>query len=308
MRDESVFYVYAHFDEYGDCRYIGKGKRNRAWNFCQRSKLWNKVFKGIRPKVTILANNLTELNAFEMEYFYVSRALKKGAKLVNVAAGGIGGNTWDNRAKSMLSNMRSGKKHPLYGTKRSEETISKMLETKTLNNSFAKPWLGKKRDPKLIKRLVKAAHTPEANEKRAQLMRGRTLSEEHKQKISKGLQEVEHTPEWGKAISEGKKGKSNGLEGRVMPIEHRQKIAEARRNSPLVKASGQKIWENRRANGTASGFTTAKAKPVECVNTGKVYRCAAEAASILGLSDKHIQACCVGRRKTHGKLQWRYRD
>jgi hypothetical protein len=31
------FYVYAHYDKNNLCRYVGKGRGNRAWMFCQRS-------------------------------------------------------------------------------------------------------------------------------------------------------------------------------------------------------------------------------------------------------------------------------
>ena len=91
-----------------------------------------------------------------------------------------------------------------------------------------------------------------------------------------------------------------------MPLEHRKKISIARQNSEKVKKSGVKVWETRKRNGTDNGFTTSKAKKVRCMETGKIYRCAKEAAFELSLSDKHIQACCTGRRKSHGSFTWEY--
>jgi hypothetical protein len=119
--------------------------------------------------------------------------------------------------------------------------------------------------------------------------RGKNLSTEHKL-----------------AISGAKKGKPNGLEGRKWSEAHKHKISESRRNSEKVKLAGAKIWETRRLNGTAQGFTTAKARAVRCVDTGEIFRTAREAAEKISGSDKHIQACCVGRRATHKKLRWEY--
>lgn len=174
------------------------------------------------------------------------------------------------------------------------------------NKPVTKYWLGKKRDPELMARLVKAAHTPEARAKRAEIMRGRKHTEEHNAKISASLKNVIRNPEWNKAISEAKKGRSNGREGIKLSAEVRQKMSDARKNSEKAKQASAKVWETRRMNGTAGGFTTDKAKAVRCKETGKVYRTAKDAAlEILG-SDKHIQACCVGRRMTHKKLSWEY--
>lgn len=178
--EKRIFYVYGHKLD-GKTVYIGKGSKNRAWNFCQRSKLWNLTFKDKRPEVDILAENLTEYEALEREIHEISRYLKMGHDLINIAAGGVSG--WDKRASLMLSKMRKGKKHPLYGTKRSSETIRKMLETKTERNNFAKPWFGKKRDPELMKRVTAASMTPEAREKSRLAKLGTKLSDEHKAKI-----------------------------------------------------------------------------------------------------------------------------
>lgn len=108
------------------------------------------------------------------------------------------------------------------------------------------------------------------------------------------------------AISIGKRGRSNGREGIKLSAEVRQRMSEARLNSDKAKAAGAKIWETRRVNGTAHGFTTAKARAVRCIDSGEIFRTAKEAAEQIAGSDKHIQACCVGRRMTHKKLRWEY--
>jgi len=85
-------YVYGHYLD-GELKYVGKGRKNRAWTFLQRSKGWNAIFKDLKPEVRILHANLDELKAFEKESEEIAKALRNGCKLVNVASGGVSG--WD---------------------------------------------------------------------------------------------------------------------------------------------------------------------------------------------------------------------
>lgn len=172
-------YVYAHYLN-GEIKYIGKGRKNRAWTFLQRSKLWNKTFADNKPEVKILYCGLSEIDAYAKEADEISKEIKKGSELINIAAGGMSG--WDERSSKMLSEMRRGKIHYNFGKKRSEETRAKISETKQSNpeKSIARYWKGKKRDPELIKKLASAAHTPEANEKRRAKVKGRVQSEEER--------------------------------------------------------------------------------------------------------------------------------
>jgi hypothetical protein len=179
------YYVYAHFDQNNVCRYIGKGRSKRAWRHGQRSKRWREIFtENNQPIVKILANNLTEKQALESEIHLISEALKRGEKLLNVTAGGELFEGWDERARSLLSEDRKGEKTWTYGIPRPEETKAKISATKRANpERNARYWAGKKRDPELIKKLVAAAHTPEALKKSADKKRGKKHSEEHKLKI-----------------------------------------------------------------------------------------------------------------------------
>ena len=45
---------------------------------------------------------------------------------------------------------------------------------------------------------------------------------------------------------------------------------------------------------------------VECVTTGKAYNSIKEVTNELGLSHGNIVACCKGRRKMCGGLEWKY--
>lgn len=88
-----------------------------------------------------------------------------------------------------------------------------------------------------------------------------------------------------------------------MPESHRKAISEATKGRRPLTAQEQ---SKRLATWKARGGTTSKAKAVICIDTKVKYRCAKEAAEATGSNDKHIQACCVGRRKTHNKLTWKY--
>lgn len=306
MKDD--FYVYAHYDNSGACRYIGKGSLNRAWAFHQRSKAWNDVFSTGLPEVRILEKNMTEIQAFEREAFYVSEFLKADATLTNIAAGGENcKNVWDERSRALLSEMRSGDKHWNYGKTHSEETRRRIAATKQANpeTSIARPWLGKKRDPELIKKLVDASHTPSAIAKSIATRKenGWSPSEEQRRKVSERLTGIPRTEETKMAISAAKKGRPNGLSGRVMPEEHRRKISDATMGRRPLTAEEQ---SRRLATWKARGGTTSKAKKVLCVETNKTFRCAKDAATALDCSDKHIQACCTGRRQKHAGYSWRY--
>lgn len=178
------FYVYAHFDQNNSCRYIGKGRANRAWAFDQRSKRWDSIFQEIKPIVKILDKNLSELDAYQKEAYHIAEALKFGEPLLNVTAGGESFDGWDERARQLLSDDRKGEKTWTFGKARPQETRDKISATKQANpESVARYWQGKKRDPGLMARVNKASLTPEAIEKRAAKLRGKTHSEEHKKKI-----------------------------------------------------------------------------------------------------------------------------
>jgi hypothetical protein len=285
-----LFYVYGHFDKQENLKYIGCGKGVRAIQQAYRSDAWNEYFKDYFPTLKFFKKDLSKEEAFILEKKIIKESREQGINLLNRTDGGQGG--------------YQKEYHPMFGKTHSEETKNKIAASKKLNPS--RYWLGKKRDPELIKKMVAASHSPEAIEKSRLKRIGRKLPIEQVERHREFLRNLPRTPEWNANISKAKIGKPNGLEGRVMSLEHRQKISEARITSEKVKASGSIIWEARRKNGTANNFTTSKAKAVKCLETNIIYRCAKEAAEMLKLSDKHIQACCTGKRETHGKLRWAY--
>jgi len=123
MFDE-IYYVYGHYDENGDLRYVGKGKENRAYIFRDRAHRWKVTFPdGYPAKVEFFKKNLTEQEAFKLEIYLIEKYRRESDLLVNEKVGGAG-----------------------YSHR--EETKAKISLTKrTRPGSAAKPWLGKKRDP-----------------------------------------------------------------------------------------------------------------------------------------------------------------
>lgn len=278
------YIIYGHYDENGNLRYIGSGTEERMSEFriTHRSKEWAKIFSSIKVEKKILFEANDEIEMMYAEYIFIKESFARGDKLANVLKG----------------------HHRLKGLAYDDEARKKMSDIKKANPT--RYWLGKKRDPELIKKLTDASHTPEAIEKRRIKMIGRTLTDEHKAKISAGGIGRQHTEESRKKISDAKKGRPNGLEGKKFSEEHKLKISESRKNNPNVLAATAKIWETRRNNGNAKGYTTKRARSVICLETGEKFRCAKEAAEKMNLSDKHIQACCVGRRQRHGGYSWNY--
>lgn len=82
--------------------------------------------------------------------------------------------------------------------------------------------------------------------------------------------------------------------------EAKAKISEAQTGRKLSEATKSKM------SLAHSGENAYNAKPVECVQTGVVYSTATEAARELNLGQSSISAVCLGKRKSTGKLTFRY--
>jgi len=51
-----------------------------------------------------------------------------------------------------------------------------------------------------------------------------------------------------------------------------------------------------------------RSKPVMCIETGVIYASTCAAQRETGVCQSHISACCRGKRKTAGKLHWKFID
>jgi hypothetical protein len=215
---EKHFYVYHHINENPEhgqpgCRYIGKGKRNRAFNFYKRNKHWHNIFtKDNPPTVVLIAENLTEEEAFAIEIQQIAFAREHGVKLCNITNGGEGVSIYVRKASLPKSKETIDKIKQSWGEgskHRSEETrlkritshIGKVQSPETIAKRIAKN-TGQKRTPEVCKILSALAkkrkpisektrerqresylgykQSQETIEKRRQINTGKTRSEETK--------------------------------------------------------------------------------------------------------------------------------
>lgn len=65
---EKIFYVYAHIRlDTNKVFYVGKGKGKRAFSKSSRNKYWHNITRKTKYSVEIIATNLTEKDAFDLE-------------------------------------------------------------------------------------------------------------------------------------------------------------------------------------------------------------------------------------------------
>lgn len=150
------FYTYAHSKPDGTIFYIGKGRKNRAYDLVKRNVYWKRVVEKYgQPTVEILANWKTEAEAFDHEILLISCFKDMGYKLANLTNGGEGST----------------------GFKHSQESIEKIVKIKTENPS--KYWLGKSRSQETKDKISKALmgvgrpHTEEAKKKISEAHKGK---------------------------------------------------------------------------------------------------------------------------------------
>jgi hypothetical protein len=109
-----MFYTYSHSAPDGKVFYIGKGIKDRAFSFSDRSHDWKRAVKinnGV--KVAILAEWKTEEEAFEHEKFLINCFDDLEYALVNKTKGGKGlfGYKQSDELKLHKSKMLTGFKH-----------------------------------------------------------------------------------------------------------------------------------------------------------------------------------------------------
>lgn len=160
-----IYYVYCHFrDDTKDVFYVGKGQGCRRNKTHGRSKFWKNIVKksgGFYSE--IIAQNLTEEEAFSFEKLLILKLKEEGAKLCNLTDGGDG---------------VSGHRH----TKETREKISTALKGRVSHNKGKKASLESRQKMRQAKLGVK--QSPEHIAASALSRTGRPCSEETKRKIS----------------------------------------------------------------------------------------------------------------------------
>lgn len=82
--------------------------------------------------------------------------------------------------------------------------------------------------------------------------------------------------------------------------ESRRKISKALKGKPKSDEHRAKSCAQLEKN------RLERQRGVTCVETGDTFISVKEAADAYDLESAHITECCQGKRKTHGKLHWKY--
>jgi hypothetical protein len=106
------FYVYIHRTGEGDPFYVGKGHGSRAWSKHGRNPFWKKMVAKHGFKVEIVAESLTEEQAF-FEEIKLIKQLKEQHRLCNLTDGGEGNSGWipSQEVRNKISSKNKGKRH-----------------------------------------------------------------------------------------------------------------------------------------------------------------------------------------------------
>lgn len=217
---DKKFYVYEHWrTDRGECFYVGKGHGRRAYDMRRGRNRWHKFLQaklsalGTAIEIKIIANGLTEREAFDMEIERIAFWKSDGADLCNLTLGGDGPT-----GRKHTEEWKKANSARMKGRKMSPEARAKIAASAVGN----KRALGIKRAPELVEAL-RIRNT------------GRVVSEETRRKTSdsKRGQVRAHTPEEDARASARQKGipKPESVKANMRGIpksdEHRQKLRQA---------------------------------------------------------------------------------
>lgn len=171
----------------------------------------------------------------------------------------------------------SGELNPRFGKKLSEKHKRILIESNrnrvVSEETRAKlREIGKKANTGENNPFYGRKHTRESIEKMKISAIGRTMKDETKEKISKAL-----------------KGENSPMYGKSKTDEVKEKISVSRRGK-LV--GGDNPW----------------ARKIICVTTGEIFDSLSDASRKYNVGIPNITACCKGRRKRTGGLEWKYYD
>lgn len=184
--DKPVFYVYVWIrNDINEPFYVGKGKGRRCYDKRRKNKFLDDVMgylerTGVGYTVIKLKENMTELEAYDLEKETISLYKSQGYKLANIMPGGEGGDyvsslTPEEKAEysSKMSEACMGKNK---GNKHTDEAKKKMSEAASKRVGELNPFYGHR-------------HTEETKKKLAEINTGKTgkpQTEKQKKAASEG--------------------------------------------------------------------------------------------------------------------------
>jgi hypothetical protein len=239
MSSKLIYYVYAYLRskdsataKAGTPYYIGKGKDNRAYG----KHHFN--IPSDHSKIIFIECNLSEIGALALERRLIRWYGRKDCGtgiLSNKTDGGEGASgriyvcTPETKAKLSASSIGK-KRNPLTDKQKETQRQSQLnrkpktdAEKLLISEKLSKSHAGIKLGPQ----------SPEHIAKLAAIRKGVTLSDEHKQQISKSLTGKTRTAEQCLNISMSRKGKPSPLKGKPISDEHKRNISIARQKRKI---------------------------------------------------------------------------
>lgn len=241
---DPVFYVYEHWrPDRGECFYVGKGYGQRAHDLTRGRNRWHKFITqklselGLVVEVRIIAENLTEREAFDAEVARIAFWKNDGADLCNISAGGDGPS-----GRKHTEEWKKAISEKLKGRKMSAESRAKLSAALKGNKNS----LGYKRPPEEVERLAALnrgkKRTPEMNahmsavRKANPTFKGKHHTEELKA-ASSARQKGIPKPEWVKERMRKPKGE-----------EHKRKLREINLGKTHTEETRKKLSEIAKAD------------------------------------------------------------
>ena len=251
MVNPNRFYTYAYLREDRTPYYIGKGKRNRAYNKHQKGISVPKD----KSRIIFLKQNLTEAEAFRHEIYMIAVFGRKDLGtgiLRNMTNGGEGpsgmvhseetkdkirqramGRKASQKTKQKLSKIHKGRKHT--------EEWKKIQSERMKGNTYG---LGRKHSPDSLKKMSESQKGKKVSEeaKRKMSDANKNPSEETRRKIIESNKSRIVSEETKRKMSESGKVK-------IFSEEHRKNIgkaSEGRKHSEETKRKLKGINKNRK--------------------------------------------------------------
>lgn len=148
---------------------------------------------------------------------------------------------------------------------------------------------------------------------------GYKYTEEQRAMVSERQKGRRLTNEWKENISKSIKGEKHPFYGKKLSAEHRKHLSESHIGLPSyggmagknhTKDSKKKISEalkgHKTSDETKEKIGMANAKAVKCIETGLVYKSLRDASDKTGCHKSGICNCCNGKRATCGGYHWEY--
>lgn len=182
------FYVYEHWRPDKDvCFYVGKGKGKRANVMYKRNPHHTRIQKKLAKKgmcveVRLVAENLSEEQAYVIEIDRIAFWRNENIELANLTAGGEGGANPSIETRIKMRNAKMGRKLSDEHKRKISESTKIALNQEGMHD-------------KLSVAIKKSLSRPEVKAKLSFFQKNRVRTKEHYDKVSKALTGKKLSPE-----------------------------------------------------------------------------------------------------------------